>query len=306
MKLSQIEQVLEVAKVGSISQAAINLYISQPNLSRSIRMLEEEIGNEIFERSSKGIKLTRFGKIYVDYATNISNQMNHLKDICTSQKSVVPLILEVGTVGYLFISSILSSIYIKYKEHPINIVYLESSTVDIIESISQGQLGIGVISVWNYTKGALMLQLTEKKIEFHSMGNVSPGIYIHKTNKQIPTGIKSVDASVLGDLPLVDYYPNDYFYTSDLLENYEIHKRRRRISIDNRGTMIEMLRKTEGFAFATFCEKAYQKIDFTNELRFIPFKDTSITCEVGWLQKCNTSRTILMSEFVQELSNLFL
>ena len=44
MKLSQIEQILEVARVGSISQAAENLYESQPTLSLSIKRLEEEIG----------------------------------------------------------------------------------------------------------------------------------------------------------------------------------------------------------------------------------------------------------------------
>lgn len=306
MKLSQIEQILEVAKVGSISQAAINLYISQPNLSRSIRMLEEEIGIDIFERSSTGIKLTRFGRIYVDYATSIASQMNHLKDICESQRAVVPMILEIGTVGYRFISSILSELYNKYKEQPINIVYLESSTVDIIELINQGNLGIGVISVWNFSKGTLFRQLAEKNVEFHSLGPVSAGIYVHKANKLVPMDTKSVDALILRNLPLVDYYPNDYYYTSELFEHFEDHKRRKRISIDNRGTMIEMMRTTNGFTFATFCEKAYQKADFTNELRFIPFKDTSISCEVGWLQKCNMPRTVLMNEFIQMLTNLFL
>lgn len=306
MKLSQIEQVLEVAKVGSISQASINLYISQPNLSRSIRMLEEEIGLDIFERTSTGIKLTQFGKIYVDYATSIMSQMNHLKDICSSHKKVVPLSLVVGTVGYRFVSSILSSIYNKYKDHPINITYRESSTVDIIESIRQGQLDIGVISVWNVTKSVLIRQLDEKHIEFHSLGYVSPGIYIHKTNKRIPMDIKGVDDSMIEDLPLVDYYPNDYFYTSDMFENFENHKLRKRISIDNRGTMTEIMRLTGGFAFATFCEKVYQKVDFSNELRFIPFKDTSITCEVGYLQKRNIPRTILMDEFIQMISTMFL
>ena len=47
MKLSQIEQVLEVARVGSISQAAENLYMSQPKLSLSIKQLELDVGKDL-------------------------------------------------------------------------------------------------------------------------------------------------------------------------------------------------------------------------------------------------------------------
>ena len=44
MKLEQISYILEIAKQGSIGKAAKKLYMSQPNLSMSIRMLEEELG----------------------------------------------------------------------------------------------------------------------------------------------------------------------------------------------------------------------------------------------------------------------
>ena len=45
----------EVEKTGSISKAAENLYMSQPQLSKAIRELEESVGISIFKRSSKGV-----------------------------------------------------------------------------------------------------------------------------------------------------------------------------------------------------------------------------------------------------------
>ena len=48
MKLEQIEQFNELAKTGNINRAAKNLYMSQPNLSRSIKHLEEEIYSDSF------------------------------------------------------------------------------------------------------------------------------------------------------------------------------------------------------------------------------------------------------------------
>ena len=65
MKLEQIEQVVEIAKQNSISQAASNLFISQPSLSLSIQHLENELGEAIFLRTNKGVRLTPFGKDFV-------------------------------------------------------------------------------------------------------------------------------------------------------------------------------------------------------------------------------------------------
>ena len=58
LKLEQISYILEIAKQGSIGKAAKKLYMSQPNLSMSIRMLEEELGFKIFDRSNSGVELT--------------------------------------------------------------------------------------------------------------------------------------------------------------------------------------------------------------------------------------------------------
>jgi DNA-binding transcriptional LysR family regulator len=53
-----IKYAIEVANTRSISKAAENLYTSQPNLSRAIKTLENELKIKIFKRSSKGIEVT--------------------------------------------------------------------------------------------------------------------------------------------------------------------------------------------------------------------------------------------------------
>lgn len=71
MRIEQLRHVVEIARCGSMRQAALNLYISQPNLSVSIQNLEEEVGYQIFTRSSRGMQLTKAGKAFVDYAAPI-------------------------------------------------------------------------------------------------------------------------------------------------------------------------------------------------------------------------------------------
>lgn len=61
MKLSHLRYIIEVAKTGSITRAAQNLYMGQPNLSKAIKDMETELGFTVFTRSSKGVVPTQRG-----------------------------------------------------------------------------------------------------------------------------------------------------------------------------------------------------------------------------------------------------
>ncbi|MEN2259463.1 LysR family transcriptional regulator [Paraclostridium benzoelyticum] len=62
MQINQLRYFIEVARTGSMNQAASNLFISQPNLSKAIVNLEEEFKIKIFDRTNRGVKLTKEGK----------------------------------------------------------------------------------------------------------------------------------------------------------------------------------------------------------------------------------------------------
>lgn len=70
LSLRSLEYVLEVAKAGSISRAAQNLFLSQPHLSNTINSMESELGTPLFYRSVKGISLTKEGEIFIREARN--------------------------------------------------------------------------------------------------------------------------------------------------------------------------------------------------------------------------------------------
>ena len=70
MNINQIKQVLTIAEEKNFTNAAKKLFISQPSLSKSIKLLEEELGVELFERNP--IKLTRYSiaQVLLFYAEN--------------------------------------------------------------------------------------------------------------------------------------------------------------------------------------------------------------------------------------------
>ncbi|MDO5027001.1 MAG: LysR family transcriptional regulator [Tissierellia bacterium] len=71
MKISNLEHFLAAAESKSINGAAKKLYRSQPNISKSIRQLENELGFKVFNRSSNGIELTENGRNILDEAKQI-------------------------------------------------------------------------------------------------------------------------------------------------------------------------------------------------------------------------------------------
>jgi DNA-binding transcriptional LysR family regulator len=75
MNTQHLQYLTEIERVRSISQAAENLYIGQPNLSRILRELEESAGFPIFERTSKGVRPTERGEKYLQHARSILREM---------------------------------------------------------------------------------------------------------------------------------------------------------------------------------------------------------------------------------------
>ncbi|MBS7239880.1 MAG: LysR family transcriptional regulator [Acetatifactor sp.] len=81
MNTTYLNYALEIERVGSISQAAQNLYMAQPNLSKAIRELEKELGFTIFKRTAKGVRPTEAGTEFLYHARQIMEQVSAVERI---------------------------------------------------------------------------------------------------------------------------------------------------------------------------------------------------------------------------------
>ena len=93
MDFRKIEYFLKVADTMNISRAAEEMHISHQGLSKQIRMLEQELGANLLERSSSGIKLTETGKKMNEWFRPIVSEAyyhyNKLEDFILTKKSTV-------------------------------------------------------------------------------------------------------------------------------------------------------------------------------------------------------------------------
>ena len=79
MDLRQLEYFREIADTGSINEAARRLNMSQPPLSYQLRLLEEELGVRLFERSSQGVTLTEAGTLLYSRAGELLSYADSTK-----------------------------------------------------------------------------------------------------------------------------------------------------------------------------------------------------------------------------------
>lgn len=79
MNILHMKHALEVAKSGSLSKAADTLLIAAPNISRSIKELEADLGITIFDRTQSGMVLTPDGEEFINFAKGILGQIDEVE-----------------------------------------------------------------------------------------------------------------------------------------------------------------------------------------------------------------------------------
>ena len=79
MNLLHMKHAIEVAKSGSLSKASEVLLIAAPNISRSIKELETDLGITIFDRTQNGMKLTPEGEEFINIARGILGQIEEVE-----------------------------------------------------------------------------------------------------------------------------------------------------------------------------------------------------------------------------------
>lgn len=79
LNTQQLQYLVEIERTRSISQAAANLYMGQPNLSRLLRDVESALGFPIFERTRKGVRPTEKGAVFLQHARNILREADFIQ-----------------------------------------------------------------------------------------------------------------------------------------------------------------------------------------------------------------------------------
>lgn len=144
MNILHLKYAVEVAKTGSLNKAAQSLLIAQPNLSRSVKELEADLGITIFDRSAKGMLLTPDGQEFMGYAGKILDQIEEVENLYKAG-NVGKKRFSVSVPRASYIGEALSVFSNELGESPVEVYYKETNSWRTVKNVLSSEYKLGIL-----------------------------------------------------------------------------------------------------------------------------------------------------------------
>lgn len=241
MNILHLKYAVEVAKTRSISKAAENLYMGQPNLSRAIKELEESLGITIFRRTTKGISITPDGEEFLQYARQIVQKVDEVEQIYQNgRQKKQSFSVSVPRASYLSFAMADFSRSMK-KGSPAEFYYCETNSMNTVNSVVREDFNLGIVRYQSSYEKYFNDLFKDKKLTSETIAEFSYVMLISRDNP-----LTSMPEVALDDLrdyievchsdPYVPSVPMIDVRKSELTEFVD-----RRIFVYERGTQFVIL-----------------------------------------------------------------
>lgn len=165
MNILHMKYAVEVAKAGSLNKASEALLIAQPNLSRSIKELEADLGIIIFDRTAKGMFLTHDGEEFINYAKEILKSIEHVE---SHYKNGAPkkhkFSISVPRACYI------SEAFAQFSKHlvqgSVEVFYKETNSQRTIKNLIENDYKLGIIRYAENYDNYFKTMLEEKGLRY--------------------------------------------------------------------------------------------------------------------------------------------
>lgn len=145
MNLNRLTTFCRVYELGSFSQAAEQLYLSQPTVSSHIIALENQLGQRLFDRIGRLIAPTQAGKLLYVRAIKVIDEVEQaLEDINTLRDKVAgPLLIGASTIpGNYFLPPVLARYNRRYSDVSLHLRVHDSDAIATLVASTEADLGI--------------------------------------------------------------------------------------------------------------------------------------------------------------------
>jgi DNA-binding transcriptional LysR family regulator len=148
MYLEQLRFFHSVAELGSFTAAARALHLTQPAVSNQIRNLEDELGQQVFERQGRTVRLTRAGEVLYTHTRRIFQQVREAQAILDDLKSLQTGRLQLGTVDVMSIYVLPQIFQVFHHNFPKVEVSIEvDDSTNISRGVRDGRYDLGFVTL---------------------------------------------------------------------------------------------------------------------------------------------------------------
>ena len=150
MDLKDLERFVVTAESGNIGAAASRLGLSQPALTRSIHLLEESVGAPLFDRMSRGVKLTILGAKLLPYANLMLRERARLIEVIDESKGLTGGLIRFGVTGNLEDWAATSIAALRATRPDARVSMSTGTVADLLSRLQDGSLDVALSMVGNH------------------------------------------------------------------------------------------------------------------------------------------------------------
>lgn len=298
MTLQQLKYVVTVAETGTITEAAGKLYISQPSLTNAIHELEREMQIVIFNRTNKGISLSKEGDIFLGYARQVLEQAEILEDKYKGEGSGKKQFC-VSTQHYSFAVNAFVDLIKKYGQEEYDFSLRETQTYEIIEDVAKMRSEIGILFLNDFNEKVITKILKSNELEFHDLFVAKPHVFISRRHPLADRQI--ITNEELESYPYLSFEQGEHnsFYFSE--EIFSASERKKNIRVRDRATLFNLLIGLNGY---TVCSGVIDKKLNGKDIIAVPLADESdmrigyITHRKGMLSRLGTTYLDALRKYI--------
>lgn len=248
MTLQQLKYVVTVADKGTISDAAKELFISQPTITNAIKDLEKEMQITIFNRTNKGIVVSNTGNEFLAYARQVLEQANLLEEKFLNVKKQSPR-FSVSTQHYSFAVNAFVDVIREFGGNQYDFTLRETQTYEIIEDVSRLKSEIGILYTSSKNEEVIRKFIKQNNLEFEELFVAKPHVFI--SSKHPLAKKDKITLEELEEYPYLSFEQGEYnsfYFSEEILSTLD---RNKNIKVRDRATLFNLAVGLNGYTVST-------------------------------------------------------
>lgn len=186
IETKQLQYLIVCADLQSFSKAAEVLYTTQPNVSKIIRSLEEELGFLLFDRQNRGIFLTKKGRKVYEYACKAVENINQLAAFAKMEEGE-ELLISFNPSSWM--AACFTEFYQKYQKEAVSFSLISASTEEVLKRCGSGLDDMGFVHMMEPQMLPFQYKLEKNNLEFIELKRRKAMLYFGHQN---PMGQKKL------------------------------------------------------------------------------------------------------------------
>jgi len=294
MTLQQLRYAIEIEKCGSLSKAAKKLFVSQPNLSNSMKDLEVEFGITIFKRNNRGVQITEKGATFLIYARSVLKQCEEMKTISEDNSSSSFRLIAQNYSPIM--ESFIKFVKLNSDNEKIKYELTNERGFEVIDKVYKQEADLGVLLIMQNSRDEFITHLEDRNLSYTSLGKL--GFFVKVRSGHPILEHKETIFRELHKYPYIHYKESMYIhqtdvYSYDYLEFININKE---ICVFDRNVKCKIVSETNAYSIGC---KMHPHLSKTFDWVLIPIPD--IYTEIGYFHKKSIPMGVESQKYIELL-----